>query len=238
MIGKGSILVVDDTRESLDLLTHILLSEGYQVRPVDNGATGAGLCSCLSPELILLDICMPDMDGFEVLQRLKAEQATRDIPVIFLSGLTEMAQRVKGLKLGAVDFITKPFQREELLARVQTHLSLSRLRDSFEQQAADLRLANQQLQHEITERKQAEQDRENLILELQGALENIRTLKGMIPICSNCKKIRDDDGYWNRIEKYIVEHSRLNSGTASAPNARGNSIRKCLRKKIQHFGFR
>ena len=181
---------------------------------------------------------MPDMDGFEVLQRLKAEQATRDIPVIFLSGLTEMAQRVKGLKLGAVDFITKPFQREELLARVQTHLSLSRLRDNFERQAADLRLANQQLQHEITERKQAQQDRENLILELRGALENIRTLKGMIPICSNCKKIRDDDGYWNRIEKYIAEHTNAEFSHGICLNARGNSIRKRLRKKIQNSGFK
>ena len=231
MIGKGCILVVDDTRESLDLLTHILLSEGYQVYPVDSGKLALVCVTASPPDLILLDICMPDMDGFEVLQRLKAEQATRDIPVIFLSGLTEMAQRVKGLKLGAVDFITKPFQREELLARVQTHLSLSRLRDNFERQAADLRLANQQLQHEITERKQAQQDRENLILELQGALENIRTLKGMIPICSHCKKIRDDDGYWNRIEKYIAEHTNAEFSHGICPECSRKLYPEMFRQK-------
>ena len=207
MSGKGSIMVIDDTEETLLLLTHVLSYEGYQVHPADSGALALASVAAGRPELILLDICMPDMNGFEVLMRLRANQATKDIPVIFLSGITEIKQQVKGLQLGAVDFITKPFQREELLARVQTHLAMSRLREGFERQAAELRLANEQLQHEIVERKQAEQDREKLIAELQGALENIRTLKGMLPICSNCKKIMDDDGYWNRIEKYITEHS-------------------------------
>jgi DNA-binding response OmpR family regulator len=207
MIDKGSILVVDDTRESLDLLTHILLSAGYQVRAADNGALALVCAAACRPELILLDICMPDMDGFEVLRLLMANEEIRETPVIFISAVTETEQRVKGLKLGAVDFITKPFQREELLARVHTHLTLSRLRDGFEKQAAALRLANEKLQHEMTERTQAQEDREKLILELQGALEKIRTLKGLLPICSNCKKIRDDHGYWNRIEKYITEHS-------------------------------
>jgi DNA-binding response OmpR family regulator len=207
MTDTGSILIVDDTRESLDLLTHILLSEGYQVRAADNGALALVCVAACRPELILLDICMPDMDGFEVLRRLMASEETRETPVIFISAVAETDQRVKGLKLGAVDFITKPFQREELLARVHTHLTLSRLRDGFEQQAADLRFANTQLQQEISERTRAQQDREKVILELQGALEKIRTLKGMLPICSSCKKIRDDHGYWNRIEKYITEHS-------------------------------
>jgi len=207
MIDKGSILIVDDTADSRLLLKHILSSEGYEVRPAVSGAQALAAVAASRPELILLDICMPDMDGFEVLRQLKLERATRDIPVMFLSGITEMEQRVKGLQLGAVDFITKPFQREELLARVQTHLALNRLRDGFERQAADLQLANEQLKHEIAERKQVEHERETLILDLQGALENIRTLKGMLPICSNCKRIRDDDGYWNRIEKYITEHT-------------------------------
>ena len=207
MNNKGSILIVDDTRESLDLLTHILLSEGYEVRSADNGALALVCVAASPPDLILLDIFMPVMDGFEVMRRLMAEKACTDIPVIFLSAVSETEQRVKGLKLGAVDFISKPFKREELLARVQTHLTLRRLRAGFEQQAADLRLANVKLQHEITERIQAEQEREKLILELKNALENIKALKGLLPICSNCKKIRDDHGYWNRIEKYIAEHS-------------------------------
>jgi PAS domain S-box-containing protein len=157
-MSKGSILVVDDNLESLRLLADILTMEGYQVRPANSGELALASVAANPPELILLDIRMPGMDGFEALRRLKAREESRDIPVIFLSAVTETAQRVGGFKLGAVDFISKPFQRDELLARVQTHLELFRLRNQLEHQAVDLRLANEQLQiAKITELKQAEE---------------------------------------------------------------------------------
>ena len=233
MHDKGAILIVDDDATSLNILNLLLSSEGYQVRPADNGPLALASVAAGCPELILLDICMPGMDGFEVLRRLTAEQEYHSIPVIFLSAVTEIEQRVKGLKLGAVDFIAKPFQREELLARVQTHLALSRLRNSFKQQAADLRLANEQLQHEITERKQVEQDRENLIMELRGALENIRILKGLLPICINCKKIRDDQGYWNKIERYIAEHSEAEFTHGICPECARKLYPEVFEKEVQ-----
>lgn len=171
---KGAILVVDDTQMSLKLLTTILAAEGYQVRAADSGELALASVAAMPPALILLDILMPDMDGFEVLRRLQAQEATRRIPVIFLSAITEVAQRVEGLKLGAVDFISKPFQQEELLARVRTHLELFQLRARLEFQAADLRLVNEQLQIEITDRLHAEAQIKIYAEELEQKNEEIK----------------------------------------------------------------
>jgi len=135
--GKGTILVADDEPESLRLLTSLLEAEGYQVRPADSGELALVAVAAQAPELILLDIRMPGMDGFEVCRRLKEREATRGIPVIFLSASMELSEKVEGFRLGAVDFVTKPFQREELLARVCTHLELGKLRAHLEQQVAE-----------------------------------------------------------------------------------------------------
>jgi diguanylate cyclase (GGDEF)-like protein/PAS domain S-box-containing protein len=156
-MSKGNILVVEDTLMSLRLLVEILTAENYQVRPADSGELALAAVEAQPPELILLDIFMPGMDGFEVLRRLKAREKSRTIPVIFLSAATETEQRVTGFKLGAVDFVSKPFQRDELLARVQTHLELSRLHTQLEQRAAELQSINEQLLiAELAERKRAE----------------------------------------------------------------------------------
>jgi DNA-binding response OmpR family regulator len=177
--GKGTILAVDDTHDSLRLITEILTTAGYRVHPADSGELALASVVASPPDLILLDIMMPGIGGFEVLRWLKAREGSRDIPVIFLSALNETSQRVEGLKLGAVDFIAKPFQTEELLARVQTHVELRRVRVQLELQADQLR----------------------------AALAKVKLLSGFIPICANCKKIRDDKGYWGQIETYIRDHS-------------------------------
>ena len=163
MTAKGTILVVDDSPVNLKLLVHTLTTNGYQVLSADSGERALAAVSAGLPELILLDIRMPGLDGFEVCRRLRAQEGSRDIPVVFISASGERAERVEGLKLGAVDFITKPVQREELLARVQTHLELRRLRVRLEQQADGLRQANEQLQRDIIERKRAEAERDQLI---------------------------------------------------------------------------
>jgi PAS domain S-box-containing protein len=152
MNTQGTILVVDDSPANLKLLVDTLTAEGYQVLPADSGEFALAAVAARPPELILLDIRMPGLNGFEVCRRLKARAESRDIPILFISAFGESAERVEGLKLGAVDFISKPFQREELLARVQTHLELQRLRVQLEQQAADLRRVNEQLQTELAER--------------------------------------------------------------------------------------
>src|SRR5262249_17373601 len=132
-----SILVVDDESESRTLLMEILTAEGLGVRAADGGELALASLLLKRPELILLDIRMPGMDGLEVCRRVKANEDARDIPVIILSASGEPADRLEGLRLGAVDFISKPFQREELLARVRTHLELSRLRLQLEHRVAE-----------------------------------------------------------------------------------------------------
>jgi PAS domain S-box-containing protein len=132
-----SILIVDDEPESRKLLAAILAENGYQVRAADGGELALATVGSTRPELILLDIRMPGMNGFEVYRRLKSRQDTQDVPVMFISATGDLEEKVEGLKLGAVDFVSKPFQRDELLARVRTHLELSRLRTRLEEQVEE-----------------------------------------------------------------------------------------------------
>ena len=124
---KGAdILVVDDIPANVELLSEMLKAEGYKVRPVTGGTLALKAAKSLPPDLILLDILMPDMNGHEVCQRLKEDDALKDIPVIFLSALTELEDKVRGLRGGSNDYITKPFHLEEVLARIEVHLNLRR----------------------------------------------------------------------------------------------------------------
>ena len=136
MEEESLILVVDDTRPSLDYLTDILTDQGYRVRQSDNGPDALQAVVDRPPSLILLDISMPGMGGFEVCRRLKARPESKGIPILFISGVAALRERVEGFALGAVDFISKPFQQGELLARVRTHLELNRLRTDLEVQVA------------------------------------------------------------------------------------------------------
>jgi two-component system NtrC family sensor kinase len=156
MPDNHTILVVDDTPELLELLAKILTFEGFLVHPAASGALALAYAAEQPPDLIILDIRMPEMDGFEICRRLKAEEKTRHIPVIFLTGATEVSDRVEALKLGAVDYITKPFQYEECLARVRTQLELSRLNLLLKNQSAALEDANEELRKENVERRLAE----------------------------------------------------------------------------------
>jgi diguanylate cyclase (GGDEF)-like protein/PAS domain S-box-containing protein len=132
MLNKGKILAVDDTPASLRLLKDILKSEGYEVLSAISGELALNAAKNNPPDLILLDIRMPGMDGYEVCRRFKADSATRDVPVIFLSAASDTDEKVRGFEVGAVDFVTKPYQSNELLARVRTHLELNRLRNHLE----------------------------------------------------------------------------------------------------------
>jgi len=129
---KPSILVVDDTPENLHLLVEELSAAGYHVRPANSGAAALKLVDRITPDLIILDIRMPEMDGYEVCRRLKANQTTHDIPVIFLSAIESKPEIVKTFQVGGVDYVQKPFIKEELLARIETHLSLRELHLSLE----------------------------------------------------------------------------------------------------------
>jgi len=131
-----SILVIDDDSEARSLLSRILSDEGFEGRFADCGDLALASLAVNRPELILVDLRMPGMDGLEVCRRLKQRADSRDIPVIVLSGSGDLADRIEAFRLGAVDFISKPFQREELLARVRTHVELSKLRQELEERVA------------------------------------------------------------------------------------------------------
>lgn len=145
---QGRILIVDDDLSSLRLLTEILTERGHVVHPTSCGEMALRFVESTLPDLILLDIKMPGLNGFEVCRRLKADARTLAIPVIFITGLGDLADKVKGFQAGGVDYLTKPLQLEEVLVRVQTHLTLHALRNKLSRQ-------NSQLQQEISERWRA-----------------------------------------------------------------------------------
>lgn len=162
---KSLILIVDDYPQNLQILGKMLKENGYKTSLSQNGEGALAFVKKKQPDLILLDVMMPEMDGFEVCERLKKSPDTKMIPVIFLTAKSSIENVVKGFDIGGVDYVTKPFNSAELLARVRTQIKLKQ------------------------------------------AYDEIKTLKGFIPICANCKKIRDDDGFWEQIEEYLGERS-------------------------------
>ncbi len=153
---NDDILLVDDTPASLKLLAGILRSEGYTIRASTDGALALKSIEAKLPSLILLDVKMPGMNGLEVCQRLKADEKTRSIPVIFISSLSDESDKVKGFRAGGVDYISKPFNSDEVLARVKTHLTLrkmqTKLEHEVEKRTADIRDTNFRLQKEIADK--------------------------------------------------------------------------------------
>jgi len=146
---SASILVVDDTAANLQVLTGMLKDRGYRVRPVPSGKLAMQAARREAPDLILLDINMPEMSGYQVCEQLKADDTLKGIPVIFISALTEQLDKVKAFANGGVDYITKPFQMEELHARVETHLKLRRLQIETEEYAHHLELARARLKLDL-----------------------------------------------------------------------------------------
>ncbi len=132
--NRGNILVVDDLPDNLRLIKDTLSEQGYKVRSATTGAMALRAAELPATELILLDIKLPDMDGYEVCRQLKSSDRTADIPIIFLSALNETFNKVQGLSVGGVDYISKPFQVEELIARVETHLTIRRLQKHLQEQ--------------------------------------------------------------------------------------------------------
>ncbi len=194
-----NILIVDDISKNIQVLGGILRREGYALSYAVSGEQALKMAFADGADLVLLDVMMPQMDGFEVCRRLKANPRTREIPIIFLTAKTEKEDIVKGFELGAVDYVTKPFNTPELLARVHTHLALKIYN-------AMVRQTNKKLMEKNDRLKQ-------LNIQLQQALKEIKTLKGMLPICSSCKKIRKKDAdpekkeSWVDFESYMRAHT-------------------------------
>ncbi len=184
------ILLVDDLPENLNALAVALESEGFTLATASSGEEALQMAESLLPDLILLDIRMSGMDGFETCRQLKKSDLTHDIPVVFLTVSKETEDIDQGFLCGGVDYISKPFRQEEVCARVRTHLHLRALMKR----------------------------QEDLILELQQALAQVKTLSGLLPICASCKNIRDDKGYWNQLEVYIRDRSEADFTHSICPD--------------------
>lgn len=186
------ILLVDDVPANLAVLTAALEPEGYEILAAPNGATALKVAARAKPDLILLDIMMPEMDGLETCRRLKQDAATRGIPVIFITARAEMECVVEGFRVGGVDYVTKPFQTEEVLSRVATHLRLNRLTRELTEKNRALETRTAELTAEIEKRRQAETALQQADEKLTAFadLEATRgSLAGLIGVSSRIQRI-------------------------------------------------
>ena len=218
------ILIVDDMPDNLRLLSTMLTCYGYHVRKAINGQLALQGAEISPPDLILLDINMPKMNGYQVCEKLKLSEKTKDIPVIFISALDDVMEKVKAFEVGGVDYITKPFQIEEVLARVQNQLSLRLLQSQLQLQARELHDRNSRLQEEIAQRQRAEES-------IRFLLETTRAIGEAVDFHSALEVILHQVGQtirWDVGEAWIpdAEGTVLQSAPGwYASNARMDSFR-------------
>jgi PleD family two-component response regulator len=181
------VLVTDDSPEILLLSTMLLRRAGYEVLEASTGKECLFVVRAHHPDLVLLDVILPDMTGIEICRQIKSETSLEDIFVILASGIQISSElQAEGLDIGADGYIVRPISNREFLARVQAGERIKRAEDAL---------------------REKEREQQKLISHLKVALAEIKTLKGFIPICASCKKIRDDEGYWNQLEAYIGKYT-------------------------------
>jgi CheY-like chemotaxis protein len=189
-----SILIVDDSPDQQVLLRSILEKAGHSDILTADSAKSAFVTLKLedrvsppsSVDLILMDVLMPEQDGVEACREIKGREHLRDIPIIMVTAKSDLSNLQAAFAAGAVDYITKPVNHVELLARVSSALTLKQEMDCRKTREMELRRSNEAL---------------------QKALREVKVLRGLIPICASCKKIRNDSGFWQQLEEYLGEHS-------------------------------
>ena len=217
---QADILVVDDTPDNLRLSIRILQKQGYKVRPVTNGFSALEAIQSSPPDLILLDIMMPDLDGYELCQKLKAEQQFSQIPIIFLSAIEEGINKAKAFEVGGSDYITKPFQMKEVLARVSNQLAVRSLQIQLQENNQKLTEQNVQLHQEIAERRQVEMET-RLLLRATQAISKSENFESAIDL----------------ILRLICETIEWNLGEAWIPSSDGQVLKCALGRYASDLSF-
>lgn len=220
---KDEVMVVDDNPENLNLLADILVDEGFKVRPVTNARFALNSIHISPPDIILLDIRMPEVDGFTFCRIVKKEKKNWGIPIIFVSALNDLDSKIKGFKTGGVDYVSKPFQREEIVSRIRTHLTLVKIQSSLKEK-------NALLEKEIACRLKAERRLKQINAEIEERIKK-RT--------AELKSLNDN---LNRKEKDLIEKNvqlrKLNSALKSMLDKRiieKRAIEECMVSNIKKF---
>ena len=203
---RNIIMIIDDNQVNLDVLFNFLKGRGFKVLVATDGETALEQMNYILPDLILLDIMMPGIDGFTTCRHLKSQAKTRDIPVIFMTALSETEHKVQGFQIGAVDYITKPFQKDEVLSRVQTHLMLRNLQRKLQSKNAELLQLNQNLERLVEEKTKLllNQEKSAIIGRLtQGILHNLKNPLQVILTSGSLIQIQGE----KLQDKFVVHHS-------------------------------
>jgi DNA-binding response OmpR family regulator len=195
-VRNRNVMIVDDQPNNLRVLFTYLQGRGMKVLIADSGKRAIEQAERQPPDIILMDVMMPGMDGFATCRQLKRHRDLSTIPVIFMTALTEMKDKLTAFSAGGVDYVTKPFQQEEVLARLTAHLTI------------------QDLQKQLQSKNKR----------LEKMLAEVKTLRGILPICSKCKMVRDDKGYWKQVEMYVAEHTEAQFSHSYRPS--------CLDKEL------
>ena len=236
-----NILIVEDSPTQALQLQSLLEESGYKVSVVTNGADGLSRLKEHPPDLVISDIVMPEMDGYELCRKIKADNDLKSIPVLLLTQLTEPEDIIKGLDVGADNFVTKPYNPKLLLSQIE-YILINRTMRTSPRIEMGIEVFFAGGRHFINSDRiqildllfstyenslQQKRELERLNKELKEAVDTINTLHGIIPICSNCKKIRDDKGSWSQIEAYIMKHSEAQFSHGICP--------ECARKLYPEF---
>lgn len=230
MEAKGDILIVDDTLDNLRLLSTMLVEQEYEVRSVTNGSTALVGMQAQPPDLVLLDINMPGMNGYEVCQRLKSNPEMQEIPVIFISALDEVFDKVKAFSVGGVDFINKPFQIEEVLARIEHQLKLRRLQLQLQEQNRRLQQTEAELRRALEQERALNQRIEEMVTleERNRIARDIHDSLGHSLVALNIQ-MQTALTLWrtdpDRAHLYLVEAKQLGSEALQAVRQSVSAIR-------------